>query len=81
MADSVPEAEYQECLNKAAAVVRALREAQDQEPGIHGSEMELDPASGIHGEGTERDPAFGIHGEGTERNPASGIHGQKTARR
>lgn len=54
VADSVPEAEYQECLNKAAAVVRALREAQD-------------PASGIHGERTERNPAFGIHGQKTAR--------------
>lgn len=54
VADSVPEAEYQECLNKAAAVVRALREAQDS-------------ASGIHGEGTERNPAFGIHGQKTAR--------------
>ena len=28
VADSVPENEYQECINKAAAVVRALREAE-----------------------------------------------------
>lgn len=29
VADSVPEHEYQECLNKAAAVVRALQQAQE----------------------------------------------------
>jgi len=29
VADSVPEKEYQECINKAAAVVRALEEAQE----------------------------------------------------
>lgn len=29
VADSVPEKEYQECLNKAAAVVRALKEAEE----------------------------------------------------
>ena len=28
MADSVPEKEYEECINKAAAVVRALKEAE-----------------------------------------------------
>jgi len=31
VADSVPEKEYQECINKAAAVVQALREAQGGE--------------------------------------------------
>ncbi|MGI6107049.1 MAG: anthranilate synthase component I family protein [Lachnospiraceae bacterium] len=30
VADSVPEKEYQECLNKAAAVVEALRQAQEE---------------------------------------------------
>ena len=29
VADSVPEIEYQECLNKAAAVIRALKEAEE----------------------------------------------------
>ncbi|MCR5742421.1 MAG: anthranilate synthase component I family protein [Lachnospiraceae bacterium] len=29
VADSVPETEYQECINKAAAVIRALEEARD----------------------------------------------------
>ena len=29
VADSVPEKEYQECINKAAAVVRALKEAEE----------------------------------------------------
>ena len=28
MADSVPENEYQECINKAKAVVKALEEAE-----------------------------------------------------
>lgn len=31
VADSVPENEYQECINKAAAVVRALKEAEELE--------------------------------------------------
>ncbi|MBQ8922396.1 MAG: anthranilate synthase component I [Oscillospiraceae bacterium] len=31
VADSVPEKEYQECLNKAAAVIRALKEAEELE--------------------------------------------------
>jgi len=31
VADSVPENEYQECLNKAAAVIRALKEAEEPE--------------------------------------------------
>ena len=30
VADSVPENEHQECLNKAAAVVKALRTAQEE---------------------------------------------------
>lgn len=30
VADSVPEKEYQECLNKAQAVVSALRQAQEE---------------------------------------------------
>ena len=29
MADSVPEKEYQECINKAKAVVLALKEAEE----------------------------------------------------
>lgn len=32
VADSVPESEYQECINKAAAVVAALKEAEGMEP-------------------------------------------------
>ncbi len=31
VADSVPEKEYQECINKAAAVVRAIEQANDEE--------------------------------------------------
>ncbi len=31
MADSVPEREYQECLNKAAAVIKALKTAEEVE--------------------------------------------------
>ena len=31
VSDSVPEKEYQECLNKAAAVVTALKEAEEEE--------------------------------------------------
>jgi anthranilate synthase component 1 len=29
VADSVPETEYQECINKAAAVIKAIEGAQD----------------------------------------------------
>ena len=29
MADSVPEKEYEECINKAKAVVQALKEAEE----------------------------------------------------
>lgn len=32
VADSVPEKEYQECINKAQAVINALKEAQEVEP-------------------------------------------------
>ncbi|MDR3904984.1 MAG: chorismate-binding protein, partial [Evtepia sp.] len=32
VADSVPETEYEECLNKAKAVMRALELAQEVEP-------------------------------------------------
>ena len=31
VADSVPETEFQECLNKAAAVVRALEASQEED--------------------------------------------------
>ena len=31
VADSVPEKEYQECINRAQAVIKALKEAQEVE--------------------------------------------------
>ena len=31
VADSIPENEYQECINKAAAVVRAIEQANNEE--------------------------------------------------
>jgi anthranilate synthase component 1 len=31
VADSVPEKEYQECMNKAAAVVKALKMAEEEQ--------------------------------------------------
>lgn len=34
VADSVPESEYHECINKAKAVMRAVQEAQEMEGGI-----------------------------------------------
>ncbi|MBQ2605542.1 MAG: chorismate-binding protein, partial [Clostridiales bacterium] len=30
VADSVPEKEYEECLNKAASVVKAIRQAEEE---------------------------------------------------